>query len=1070
MLAIRYAAPLIFQLEIHRVPIPPFLRRPLWHWVPTLAVVVLGALASYGLWGYQHRLTQDLARERFQTKTRGVADALQQHVDLLVDLLSGLRNLLSVQPHLSRRDFEWAVGQLDVVRSHPSVEHIDFVRLVPAQERAGFEALAQGQNHLSGFAPIGFAVHPAQTLPEYFVVDFTWPVVGNEDRLGLELHSLPVALEAFSRARRTGQLTASAPFARYRQAGMTLSLPVFDHTRELSMDQGFLGTLDLMVNVPRLMEILQADSDMTGLSLQLVDMGLAAASAEVAGRPLAILGTTSWDAATGRWIDLPVGGRRWQLRFMPQPELLSGVERTRPMAALATGLLVTALLTVLVALLSLRRLQAQRHADVALIRQRRSERRFQAVFNQAAVGIVQLDSGTGGVLRANQHFCNLLGYAESELKQMRFADYTVAEDMQASWGAFSALLNQQAGEMRLEKRYRRKDGALVWVDLSATLMTALGDEPASHLVVVQDISERKRMELALARSEERYREIFNHMPVGVAHVDQGRILFMNDRYVQICGYSAGDVPDAAQWWRLAVPDEQARLKAQAAWHAAREAAEFEVDGAIRPVEFVITSKSGARREVELSGMALGTGHIVVLVDESQRKQAEQEIAYLAHTDVLTGLANRRVLQERLQQSLLQAERTGLHGAVLMLGIDRFKTINETYGHEVGDRLLALVARRLGSRVPAGSIVARHGGDVFVVVLCDLAQDLEEAMAQVGVLARKLLEAVGEPYKIGQVQPLRATLSVGVAHFCRGGESVDELLKRSDMAMYAAKAAGRGELRFFDPAMQAAVSLRVQMENDMRAGMESGQFELYYQPKVQQGRIVGAEALVRWNHPQRGLVPPAQFIALAEESGLILPLGEWVMRSACEQLTRWSAHPVLGRLAVSVNVSAIQFRQAEFAPQVLALLATTGAPTRALKIELTESMLLDDIEATIEKMVQLREYGVSFSLDDFGTGYSSLSYLKRLPLDEIKIDQSFVRHVLTDPNEAAIARTIITLGASLGLDVIAEGVETEEQRLFLERNGCELWQGHLLSRPVPLEDYEALVLERVERNSQLEYGA
>ena len=1050
--------------------IPPFLRRPLWHWLPALVVCVLGLLASYGLWSYQQRLTQDLAHERFQTKTQGVAVALQQHVDLLVDLLSGLRNLLSVQPQLSRRDFEWAVGQLDVTRTHPSVQHIDFVRLVPAQERAGFEELALGQPHLSGRLPAGFKVHPAQTLQEYFVVDYSWPVAGNEDRLGLELHSQPVALEAFSRARRTGQLTASAPFAQYQEAGMTLSLPVFDHTREGGMEQGFLGTLDLMVNVPRLVKILQTGSDMAGLSMQLVDMGLTAASAPVTQRALAASGDAPWSAVEGRSIDVPVGGRRWQMRFMPQPELLSEVERSRPMTVLGTGLLVTALLAALVALLLQRWLQAQRHADLALARQRRSERRFQAVFNQAAVGIVQLDSASGMVVRANQHFCDLLGYEEPELKQMRFADYTVVEDIQQSWDAFSDLRNQQAGERRLEKRYRRKDGTLVWVDLSATLMTTLGDEPPSHLVVVQDISARKRVELALASSEERYRDIFNHMPVGVAQVDEGHILFVNDRWVQICGYGMSDTTEAQDWWRRVVPDEHARLEAQAAWHAAREAAELEVDGAIRPVEFLITSKSGVRREVELSGMALGTGHIVVLVDESQRKQAEQEIAYLAHTDVLTGLANRRVLQERLHLSLLQAARTGLCGAVLMLGVDRFKTINETYGHEMGDRLLALMARRLSSRVPAGSTVARHGGDVFVVVLADLAPGAQDAAAQVEAAACKLLEAVGEPYKIGQSQPLRASLSVGVALYGREGESVDELLKRSDMAMYAAKAAGRGALRFFDPTMQAAIALRTQLEADMRAGLEGGQFELYYQPKVQQGRIVGAEVLVRWNHPERGLVPPAQFIALAEESGLILPLGEWVMRSACEQLTRWSTHPVLGRLAVSVNVSAIQFRQAEFAPQVLALLATTGAPTRALKIELTESMLLDDIEATIAKMVQLREYGVSFSLDDFGTGYSSLSYLKRLPLDEIKIDQSFVRHVLTDPNEAAIARTIITLGASLGLDVVAEGVETEEQRVFLERNGCELWQGYLLSRPVPLEDYEALVLERAERNSQLDHDS
>ncbi|QEA14151.1 bifunctional diguanylate cyclase/phosphodiesterase [Comamonas flocculans] len=1030
-----------------------------WHWLPVALVLALGLLGSYGLWRYQSTLTKELVRERFEAKVANVTAALQQQVELQVDLLSGLRNLMSVEPHLSRRDFEWALGQLDVMRTHPSVEHIDFVRQVPAQERAGFEELALGQPHLSGRPPLGFKVHPAQTLPEYFVVDFTWPVSGNEARLGLELHSQPVALEAYSRARRTGQLAASAPFMQHGAVGVTLNLPVFDHTQDLSMEQGFIGTIGLTVNVPRLLEILRRNSETDGLSLELSDRGLVAASQPSEPRSMAAITQTPWDAASGREIDLPVGGRRWQLRFMPEPQLLSEVERYRPATAAGAGVLITLLLAALVAVLALRRLHALQDADAALARQQSSENRFQAVFNQASVGIVQLHPETGKVLRANRYFCDLLGYSQAQLQQMRFSDYTVADDMQLSWDAFSQLVNQQTEGSRLEKRYRRKDGGVVWVDISATLMKAAGDETASHLVIAQDISARKRMELELARSEERYRDIFNHMPVGVAHVDQGQILYLNDRHVQICGYSMNDVADIDEWWRCVVPDEQERERARAAWQAARDAAQFEVDGTIRPVNFVLTAKGGTRREVELSGMAADTGHIVVLVDESQRKRAEQEIAYLARTDVLTGLVNRRVLLERLQQAVERAERSGQYGAVLMLGIDRFKTINETFGHEVGDRLLALVARRLSGRVPAQDTVARHGGDVFVVVLGDLAGSAEEAALAVQNLADRLLEAVAEPYKIGQGRPLQASLSVGVARFGREAVTAEELLKRSDMAMYAAKAAGRGLLRFFDPAMQVAVAERVQLESDMRSGIEAGQFELYYQPKVQQGRIIGAEALVRWNHPERGLVSPLQFVPLAEESGLILPLGEWVMKSACEQLARWSTHPVLGHLSVSVNVSALQFRQPEFAQQVLATLATTGAPTRLLKFELTESMLIGDIEATITKMGQLRGYGVRFSLDDFGTGYSSLSYLKRLPLDEIKIDQSFVRHVLTDPNEAAIARTIIALGASLDLEVIAEGVETEEQRVFLERNGCDMWQGYLLSKPVSLAAFEALVHAR-----------
>ncbi|WP_288013138.1 GGDEF domain-containing phosphodiesterase, partial [Diaphorobacter sp.] len=291
------------------------------------------------------------------------------------------------------------------------------------------------------------------------------------------------------------------------------------------------------------------------------------------------------------------------------------------------------------------------------------------------------------------------------------------------------------------------------------------------------------------------------------------------------------------------------------------------------------------------------------------------------------------------------------------------------------------------------------------------------------------------------------------------ESADELLKRSDLAMYEAKAAGRDTLRFFDPQMQAAVSERAALEADLRAGLDAGQLELFYQPKVDQGRITGAEALVRWRHPDRGFISPAEFIPLAEESGLILRVGEWVMRSACAQLAQWSAHPVLGELTVAVNVSPRQFHEGSFVPQVLEALAASGADARRLRLELTEGMLLQDVEDTIAKMVQLRGYGVGFSLDDFGTGYSSLAYLKRLPLHELKIDKSFVRDVLTDPNDAVIARTIVALGTSLGLRVVAEGVETEAQRAFLERNGCHAWQGYLLSPPLQAAAFEALVLKR-----------
>ena len=352
-------------------------------------------------------------------------------------------------------------------------------------------------------------------------------------------------------------------------------------------------------------------------------------------------------------------------------------------------------------------------------------------------------------------------------------------------------------------------------------------------------------------------------------------------------------------------------------------------------------------------------------------------------------------------------------------------------------------------------VARQGGDEFVVVLEDLGDNPEEAAARSEETGQKILSALRAPYEVdGEAH--HSSLSMGITVFSGLRETVDELLQRTDLAMYQAKSAGRDTLRFYDPQMQAAVSARAAMELDMRAGLAQSQFELYYQPQMDHGRITGAEALLRWRHPSNGFISPAQFIPLAEESGLILPLGEWVLKSACERLALWAQQPGLAALSLAVNVSPRQFHQAGFVPQVLAALAGAGADGHRLKLELTEGLLLEDVEDTIEKMGQLRAYGLGFSLDDFGTGYSSLAYLKRLPLDQLKIDQSFVRDVLTDPNDAAIARTVVALATSLGLRVIAEGVETEAQREFLARNHCHAWQGYLLSPPVPVAEFEALV--------------
>ncbi|MFZ2309751.1 MAG: EAL domain-containing protein [Rhodoferax sp.] len=440
----------------------------------------------------------------------------------------------------------------------------------------------------------------------------------------------------------------------------------------------------------------------------------------------------------------------------------------------------------------------------------------------------------------------------------------------------------------------------------------------------------------------------------------------------------------------------------------------------------------------------------ISTDITELKSNREAIHQLAFYDPLTQLPNRRLLMDRIQQTLAARERTAHDGALLFIDLDHFKTLNDTLGHDVGDLLLQQVALRLAQCTRDQDTLARLGGDEFVVVLQDLSPEPQEAAHQANGVAQKIVSALAEPYVLGN-QHYQSSVSVGIAMFSDPHSTQEELFKRGDLAMYQAKADGRNTLRFFNPDMQARMTERVALEADLREGLARQEFLLHYQPQVNsQGQLLGAEALVRWQHPQRGLVAPGQFISEAEASGLILPLGRWILQAACTQLVAWAAQPAMAHLSLAVNVSARQFRHPDFVQEVLAVLDATGAPAARLELELTESQVVDDVESVIQKMNGLRSRGVRFSLDDFGTGYSSLSHLKRLPLDALKIDQSFVRDLLTDPDDAAIVRTIVALGKALELDVIAEGVETAEHLVALQQLGCHLYQGYFLARPGPAQ--------------------
>lgn len=449
-----------------------------------------------------------------------------------------------------------------------------------------------------------------------------------------------------------------------------------------------------------------------------------------------------------------------------------------------------------------------------------------------------------------------------------------------------------------------------------------------------------------------------------------------------------------------------------------------------------------------------THWVAVGRDITERKRDEEKIQYLAFYDPLTELPNRQMLMDRLERTVGEAQ--AHEGALMFIDLDNFKVLNDTLGHQKGDLLLQQVARRLRGCVAKGDMVARLGGDEFVVLLENTPAKPIDPLTAARKVSQRILEALGEPYVLpGYLH--HTTCSIGVTLFGKARSSMSELLKQADLAMYQAKAAGRNAVRFFDPEMQAVASANAALAADLRQAWRDERLHLEYQPQVDMGgRMTGVEALLRWDHPTRGPVGPAQFIPTAEETSLVIPIGRWVLESACHQLAAWARRPDRAHLSIAVNVSVRQFRHPDFIDEVTAVLRRTGARPDRLKLEVTESLLLDNLDAAIAKMRTLRDMGVRLSVDDFGVGYSSLSYLKRLPIDELKIDRGFVQDILGAGNDAAIAATIIGLCRNLGLEVIAEGVEHEEQRALLARQGCHRYQGYLFCRPLPLAQLEAFI--------------
>ena len=585
-----------------------------------------------------------------------------------------------------------------------------------------------------------------------------------------------------------------------------------------------------------------------------------------------------------------------------------------------------------------------------------------------------------------------------------------------------------------------------WFEFSVSKKPNAIGKPHSYIILSRDITAAKETaeQLRIAAAT------FESQEAILITDSNATILRVNRAFQEITGYSSTEV--IGENLKNMTIDRHEAAFYQAMWSELDKTGKWvgEVwdrrkSGALYPRNMTITAVYGESREV--------SNYVSVFTDISLRKQSEEEINQLAFYDPLTKLPNRRLLVNRLQQPMDRSLRSGQFGALLFLDLDHFKIINDTKGHGVGDQLLIEVASRLKNLIRKGDTVARLGGDEFVLVLEDLSEHSNDAATQAELVAEKISYSLSQPCSLENFQ-CYTTASIGVSLFHGNQESTDVLFRNADVAMYQAKESGRNTIRFFDPQMQIALQARSSLEADLRQALDRNEFTLHYQIQVDnQLRPLGAEVLLRWQHPARGLVFPDEFIPLAEETGMIIPIGMWVLDTACKQIKKWQYDELTRNLTLAVNVSAKQLHQVDFEVHVRRVLLETGVNPSLIELELTESVVLENFDDTVNKMNILKSLGVGFSMDDFGTGQSSLTYLKQLPLDQIKIDRSFVRDIATDPNDATIVNTIIVRSKAMGLDVVAEGVETEAQREFLNSHGCKCFQGYLFSKPVALDQFE-----------------
>lgn len=976
-------------------------RRWLWRHAPLLtgfAALAFFAGLLYMVEASERARLEQQQRSHVLERISAVRARLESHLNQIIASARGLAVVYATHPDLSRENF--SVLAREIAEPQPSIINVGLVRGT--------------------------------------VINYVYPVAGSEKAIGLDFRRTPSMWPAYERMMNSRRIMVAGPVALVQGGlGIIVRIPVFRAESALKPGSGkFLGAISIPLKADEVFKV----AGLSELDETLVVAVRGRDGKGAGGETFHGVAATFARSVASQEIVLP--GGTWEIAAYPRPDVAGLSSSLAPIRYFGGALcLLAAVLAYGLTASVQRRARDER-------RVRRMHHRLQTVLNAVPDLMFELDSECRYRNVWSGRGADGLVVPEDELTGRKVSDVLPPDAAAEVMAALSEA--GVAGASHGRRIMLALPGGTAWFELSVARIEGREDEKPSFIVLSRDITERHQAEeeLRIAATAFQAQE-------GIVITDADhRIIRINRAFSEITGYTPeeaiGRTPailksgQEGDGYYRRMNEE---LVAYGLWKG--EVRNRRKNGELYVEWLTIT----AVRDPE-SGAT--THYVGTFFDITERKATEERVRHLAFFDPLTQLPNRRLLQDRLSHAMnLRSQR---HSALLLLDLDDFKRLNDTLGHDTGDRMLVEAALRIRSCVREGDTLARWGGDEFVVILERLDNDPGMAAAQSEAIAEKIRAALAMPFHLTDDEAAQySSTSIGITIFRGIEKGAEDIFKQADLAMYQSKQAGRNTIRFFDPTMQAKIDARSALESDLRHAINNGELSLHYQIQVDsEGRPVGAEALLRWLHPQRGFISPVEFIPLAEDTGLIVPIGQWVIEQGCATLAAWAGRPGLGELTLAINLSVRQFRSEDFVWHVTAALDASGADARRLKLEITESLVLEQEDKAIEKMNRIRNLGVSFAMDDFGTGYASLSHLQKLPIDQLKIDQTFIRGLVTRPGDTAIVQSVLGLGRSLDLVVIAEGVETEAQREFLTQSGCRLFQGYLFSRPVALAEFEARI--------------